>query len=157
MSCTANTVAKNYIRDNCTIMPKVLGAPDLYALGLDRTIDVENVAVINIFEACELLAKLDIEVLWREFSWFKDMRKENCPTDFGLLERMLRVDCFPLYQGFFSKKAVTVCSMSSANTPGLLNRPEFCLPLALIEGTEADPKVQAVMKVIDTNFILPLS
>ena len=58
---------------------------------------------------------------------------------------------------FFSKKAVTVCSMSSANTPGLLNRPEFCLPLALIGGTEADTKVQAVMKVIDTNFILPLS
>ena len=101
VSCTANTVAKNYIRDNCTIMPKVLGAPDLYALGLDRTIDVENVAVINIFEACELLAKLDIEVLWREFSWFKDMRKENCPTDFGLLVRILGVDCFPLYQGFF--------------------------------------------------------
>ena len=34
VSCTANTVAKNYIRDNCTIMPTVLGAPDLYFLNL---------------------------------------------------------------------------------------------------------------------------
>ena len=70
MSCTANTVAKKYITANT------------YALGLDRTIDVENVAVINISEACELLAKLDIEVLWREFSWFKDMRQENCQITF---------------------------------------------------------------------------
>ena len=53
-----------YTYGYCTILPKVLGAADLYALGLGRTIDTENVAVINISKACELLAKLDIEVLW---------------------------------------------------------------------------------------------
>ena len=156
VNSTSNKVAKEYIRKNCTIMPKVLDANDLYALGLDRSIDVGNVAVINISEACELLAKLEVEVLWREFSWFKDMGQEGCPTDFGLFVRMLGVDCFPLYQGFFSKKAVTAFSMSSANTPGLLHRPEFCLPLALIEGTESDPKVQAVMRVLDKHYILPI-
>jgi hypothetical protein len=60
-----------------------------------------------------LLAKLEVEVLWREFSWFKDMGQEGCPTDFGLFVRMLGsgVDCFLLYQGFFSKKValLSVC------------------------------------------------
>ena len=54
-------------------MPTVLSSDELRAAlwknNLDLSYADQHVAVINVFEAVEMLAKLGVEVGWREFTW----------------------------------------------------------------------------------------
>ena len=113
-------------------------------LGIDHeeSFAERNLAIVNIFQAVDVLAKLGIEVCWREFTWFKKYtnNEEGPPsTDYNLFSLLFGVDAFPLYSGLFSRKGVTSFSLALGNMPGLTNRPEWTIPIALVEGKEGDP------------------
>ena len=99
-------IARKYFRENCPYMPTVLSSDELRAALRKYNLDLsyanfdQNVAVINVFEAVEMLAKLGVEVAWRELTWFKKMRGngETTPhTDFLMFSLLLGIDCFPFY------------------------------------------------------------
>ena len=97
---------------------------------------------------------------WREFTWFKKYtnNEEGPPsTDYNLFSLLFGVDAFPLYYGLFSRKGVTSFSLALGNTPGLTNRSEWTIPIALVEGKEGDPLVQSVARLIDSHFLMQIT
>ena len=155
----ADERAKVYIREKCLFLPEVLSEKDLKVLlvklGIDESYADRNVAIMNLPKAVDMLAKLGIEVCWREFVWFKKYthhQQESPEPDYKLFSLLFGIDCFPLYDGLFSRKGITCFSLALGNTPGLTNRPEWTIPVALVEGKEGDPLVQGVARVLDSQF-----
>lgn len=150
-------IAREYIQSNAQIFPKVLSNEQVEVLlGISIPFD-KCIAVIDIEKAIQVLLKLSVEVCGGEFTWFtKKSLTGNVEVDYGLFKMLTGVDCTPLYQGYFSKKALTVLSMACLNTPGLVCSPDWNIPLALVEGPEGDPFVDLLIGAIDKKIFTPM-
>lgn len=152
-------IAKDFIESNAQIFPKVLSNHQLESLlGLKIPAD-KCVAVIDIEKAIMVLMKLSVEVCEGEFTWFMANSGEGTQdevVDYGFFKLLIGLDCTPVYQGFFSKKALTVLSVTCLNTPGLVCSPDWNMPLALVEGPEGDPFVDELITAISQKLLTPM-
>jgi hypothetical protein len=135
----ADQIAMDYIQQHSPVQVSVLKATELVELGLNNFLD-QNFAIVNVFEAVEMLVKFVVDKAWREFCWFSAVTEQEHHRDpitaFLLFKILLGFDCCPVYSGSFSRKSVTTISMTCANAPGLVHRPEFNIPIAVIQGAE---------------------
>ena len=95
----ADERVEEYIIEKCLFLPEVLSEKDLKVLlvklGIDESYADRNVAIMNLPKAVDMLAKLGIEVCWREFVWFKKYthHQQGAPEpDYKLFSLLFGID-----------------------------------------------------------------